>query len=43
MTKRAEVNVSYVDMQKNVYVSVAGSVHIIDDPEKERELWNPIN
>ena len=43
VTKRAEVNVSYVDMQKNVYVSVTGSAHIIDDPEKERELWNPIN
>src|SRR5690606_5299575 len=36
-----EVNVSYVDQQKNLYVSVAGRASVVDDPEKERELWNP--
>jgi general stress protein 26 len=41
--RHEEVNVSYVDLAKNVYVSVAGNAHIIDDPEKERELWNPMN
>lgn len=43
MTKHEEVNVSYVDPQKNVYVSVTGSAHIVDDAEKERELWSPMN
>ena len=43
VTRHEEVNVSYVDTHKNVYVSVAGSAHIIDDAEKERELWNPMN
>ena len=43
VAKHEEVNVSYVDPQKNVYVSVAGSAHIVDDAEKERELWNPMN
>lgn len=43
VTKHEEVNVSYVDPQKNLYVSVTGSAHIVDDAEKEREIWNPIN
>ncbi len=41
--RHEEVNISYVDPGKNVYVSVAGRAHIVDDPEKERELWNPMN
>jgi len=43
VTRHEEVNVSYVDPDKSVYVSVAGSAHIIDDATKERELWNPMN
>lgn len=43
VTRHDEVNVSYVDPQRNVYVSVAGSAEIVDDPDKERELWNPMN
>ena len=39
----AEVNVSYADPSKNVYVSVAGKARIVDDPELERELWNVMN
>jgi len=43
VARHEEVNVSYVDPQKSTYVSVAGSAHIVDDAQKERELWNPMN
>jgi general stress protein 26 len=39
----ADVNLSYADPGKNVYVSVAGTARIVDDPELERELWNAMN
>jgi len=40
---REDVNVSYADADKNVFVSVAGKARIVDDDELERELWNPLN
>lgn len=43
VSRHHEVNVSYVDPQKGVFVSVAGRATIVDDPEKERELWSPVN
>src|SRR5690606_5141985 len=39
----SDVNVSYADPGKNVFVSVAGRARIVDDPELERELWNAMN
>ncbi len=38
-----EVNVSYADPGKNLFVSVTGCARIVDDPGLERELWNPMN
>lgn len=38
-----EVNVSYADPASNLFVSIAGRAQIVDDPELERELWNPMN
>jgi len=43
IARHHEVNVGYGDPQKNLYISVAGRARIVDDPEKERELWNPMN
>ncbi len=38
-----DVNVSYADADKNVYVSVAGRARIVDDDELEKELWSPLS
>ena len=38
-----EVNASYADPGKNLFVSIAGRERIVDDPELERELWDPMN
>jgi len=35
------VNVSYADPAHNRYVSVSGTAHLVRDPHKIRELWNP--
>lgn len=39
----ADVNLSYADPGKNVYVSVAGRARLVDDRAKARELWNRMN
>jgi general stress protein 26 len=38
-----DVNVSYTDTDKDAYVSVAGTARIVDDLEKKKKLWGPIN
>ncbi len=38
-----DVNVSYADPDKSVFVSVSGRARIVDDKELEHELWNPMN
>ena len=38
-----QVNLSYVDPDKNLFVSIAGRGRLVDDREKARELWNPMN
>ncbi len=37
----SNVNVSFADESKNVYVSISGKAHISKDPKKIEELWNP--
>lgn len=37
-----EVNLSYQDPGKNLFVSVAGMAVLSVDPEKIRELWSPM-
>ncbi len=36
------VNLSYADPKHNTYVSVSGRAEVVTDPEKMKELWNPI-
>jgi general stress protein 26 len=35
------VNVSYVDADKNRYVSISGRAQVVRDEAKARELWRP--
>jgi general stress protein 26 len=35
------VNVAYADPDGNTYVSVSGRAHLLRDPAKAKELWNP--
>jgi len=37
-----EVNLSYVDVDDQAYVSVSGRAAVLDDRAKARELWNPL-
>lgn len=37
-----EVNISYADEDKQLYVSVSGRAVAVRDPAKARELWKPI-
>ena len=37
-----EVNLSYAAPDSNTYVSVSGTAQLIRDPNKAKELWNPI-
>jgi general stress protein 26 len=37
-----QVNVSYANPDDSRYVSVSGTARLVRDPEKVRELWNPI-
>lgn len=43
IVRNDQVNVAYADPAKNLYVSIAGRGRIVDDAQKERELWNPMN
>lgn len=36
-----QVNVSYVDSEKNRFVSVTGQAQVVRDTGKARELWQP--
>ena len=36
-----KVNLSYVNLDKQDYVSVSGHARLFRDPEKMRELWTP--
>ncbi len=37
----AHVNLAFSDSKANKYVSVTGSARIVQDPAKQKELWNP--
>jgi general stress protein 26 len=37
----SDVQVSYLDADKNRYVSLTGNADIVHDREKIKELWNP--
>lgn len=37
-----QVNINYASPEDQRYVSVSGSAELIRDPEKIRQLWNPI-
>ena len=34
------VNLSYASPEQNAYVSVSGLAQVVQDPKKQRELWN---
>jgi general stress protein 26 len=36
------VNLSYADPNGNTYVSISGHAQLLRDPERARELWNPL-
>jgi general stress protein 26 len=36
-----QVNVSFADAGKNVFVSISGRASIVRDPQRARKLWNP--
>jgi general stress protein 26 len=36
------VNLSYADPDDNRYVSISGTASLVQDKEKERQLWNPL-
>jgi general stress protein 26 len=36
------VNLSYADPSDNRYVSISGAGRIVIDPQKAKELWNPM-
>ncbi len=38
--KDSEVNVSYADPNKEIYISVSGVARAFQDPAKVRELWD---
>lgn len=42
VTRNRQVNVSYVDPDKEQYVSVSGTAEIVRDRAKIKEIWNPI-
>ena len=39
--KEHQVNCAFVDLEKNVYVSVSGLANLVTNREKAREYWNP--
>lgn len=43
LVSESMVNISYSDPSDHVYVSVSGRARVLDDREKVRELWHPMN
>lgn len=39
--RHSDVQVSYMNPEKNTYVSVTGTASVVQDVEKARELWRP--
>lgn len=37
-----QVNLSYSDPDKEIYVSISGEAEVVDDLDKVKQLWNPI-
>jgi general stress protein 26 len=42
VTQSSSVNISYMDTDNEVYVSVSGEATIVTDKEKIEELWSPV-
>ncbi|MGK5684644.1 pyridoxamine 5'-phosphate oxidase family protein [Actinoplanes sp. URMC 104] len=42
ITLQPQVNVSFSDAKQNNWISIAGDATRVDDPEKAKELWNPV-
>ena len=42
ISRNPHVNLSYVDQQDEIYVSIAGRAEIIRDDQKMSQLWKPI-
>jgi general stress protein 26 len=40
--RQQHVNVSYANPDDQKYVSVSGTAELVRDPQKNKELWNPI-
>lgn len=38
----SRVNISFSSWETNTYLSLCGDAEIVEDPEKEKELWNPL-
>ncbi len=43
ITGHQEVNLAYSDPDSSLFVSVSGRASVVDDREKAKELWNPMN
>lgn len=41
VVRRGQVNVNYVDPDREQYVSVSGTAELVQDRGKMKELWNP--
>jgi general stress protein 26 len=43
LAREPEVNVAYTDPDKDIYVSVAGTARLVEDPARAKAMWGPIN
>lgn len=42
LSRDAQVNLAFADMDKDRYVSIAGQARVLDDPAKVKQLWSPM-
>jgi general stress protein 26 len=40
LARSPEVNLSFVDLKRGLYLSVSGHARLLEAPDKARELWN---
>lgn len=40
LPQHPDVNISYSDPERNLYLSISGRAHVVKDRAKARELWN---
>jgi len=42
IARYARVNISYVDPDKEEYISISGTAELVRDREKIKAIWNPV-